>query len=105
MSLVFKIGENSDIPPVPQGFPQCGNWVPDHESVTSTTTEHNTQNTPTEHCSSTDNTLITRILHTILLEDKCKPSFANNITPNKSFTIILFTSCFVLLKNTIHLFL
>lgn len=31
MALVFKIGENSDIPPVPRNFPTCGNFNPEEE--------------------------------------------------------------------------
>nr|XP_031845394.1 laccase-1-like isoform X2 [Nomia melanderi]XP_031845395.1 laccase-1-like isoform X2 [Nomia melanderi]XP_031845396.1 laccase-1-like isoform X2 [Nomia melanderi]XP_031845397.1 laccase-1-like isoform X2 [Nomia melanderi]XP_031845399.1 laccase-1-like isoform X2 [Nomia melanderi]XP_031845400.1 laccase-1-like isoform X2 [Nomia melanderi] len=26
MSLVFKVGEDEDMPPVPRNFPHCGNW-------------------------------------------------------------------------------
>ncbi|XP_066994423.2 uncharacterized protein [Anabrus simplex] len=29
MSIVFKVGEDSDMLPVPRGFPQCYNYVPD----------------------------------------------------------------------------
>ncbi|XP_013168843.1 PREDICTED: laccase-4-like [Papilio xuthus] len=30
MALVFKVGEHKDMVPVPSGFPQCGNYIPDH---------------------------------------------------------------------------
>jgi len=29
MAAVLKIGENSDMPPVPAGFPKCGNYKPE----------------------------------------------------------------------------
>lgn len=29
MALVFKFGENHEMPPVPNNFPQCGNYVPE----------------------------------------------------------------------------
>lgn len=29
MSLVFKVGEHEQMPPVPLQFPQCGNYMPD----------------------------------------------------------------------------
>lgn len=28
MALAFKVGENSDMPPVPKNFPTCGNFIP-----------------------------------------------------------------------------
>lgn len=27
MALVFKVGEHSDMLPVPENFPKCGNWM------------------------------------------------------------------------------
>ncbi|XP_026666521.1 laccase-1-like isoform X2 [Ceratina calcarata] len=32
MSLIFKVGENEDMLPVPQNFPTCGNWQPEESS-------------------------------------------------------------------------
>ncbi|KAL1506103.1 hypothetical protein ABEB36_005531 [Hypothenemus hampei] len=32
MALVFKIGENDEMPPVPEGFPRCGNYIPSNIS-------------------------------------------------------------------------
>lgn len=29
MSLVFKVGEHDQMPPVPLQFPECGNYMPD----------------------------------------------------------------------------
>lgn len=29
MALVFKVGENKDFVPVPQGFPQCQDYMPE----------------------------------------------------------------------------
>ncbi|KAF5298037.1 hypothetical protein FQR65_LT09848 [Abscondita terminalis] len=29
MSLIFKVGEISDLPPIPNGFPKCNNFLPD----------------------------------------------------------------------------
>lgn len=28
MALIFKVGEHSQMPPVPLGFPTCGNYFP-----------------------------------------------------------------------------
>ena len=45
MGLIFKIGEHSDFPPVPKGFPTCGNWIPpmddDEEEISSNSDSHN----------------------------------------------------------------
>ncbi|XP_076239494.1 uncharacterized protein LOC143182413 [Calliopsis andreniformis] len=30
MSLIFKVGEDEDMPPVPYNFPSCGNWRPEN---------------------------------------------------------------------------
>jgi len=27
MGLVFKVGEDSDMPPIPDGFPVCRSWI------------------------------------------------------------------------------
>lgn len=27
MSLIFKVGEHEEMPPVPSNFPKCGNWM------------------------------------------------------------------------------
>lgn len=29
MGLVFRVGDQSMLPPVPQNFPRCGHWTPD----------------------------------------------------------------------------
>lgn len=29
MGLVFRVGDQSMVPPVPQNFPRCGHWTPD----------------------------------------------------------------------------
>lgn len=29
MALVFKVGEDDEMPPVPDGFPKCGNYLPE----------------------------------------------------------------------------
>lgn len=31
MALVIKVGEKSEMPPVPKNFPTCGNYLPEHE--------------------------------------------------------------------------
>lgn len=28
MALVFKVGDHSQMPPVPEDFPKCGNYIP-----------------------------------------------------------------------------
>ena len=28
MGLVFRVGEQKDVPPKPVGFPKCGSWLP-----------------------------------------------------------------------------
>lgn len=28
MSLIFKVGEDEEMPPVPNNFPKCGDWKP-----------------------------------------------------------------------------
>lgn len=43
MSLIFKVGEDKDMPPVPDNFPRCSDWKLTSEnketSTISTTTE------------------------------------------------------------------
>lgn len=29
MGLVFRVGDQSMVPPVPENFPRCGHWTPD----------------------------------------------------------------------------
>ena len=31
MSIVIQVGEPSDVPPIPDGFPQCGSWSPNDD--------------------------------------------------------------------------
>lgn len=33
MELVFQVGEQSDLPAVPENFPRCGNFIPDINPV------------------------------------------------------------------------
>lgn len=33
MALIFKIGEHSDMPPTPEHFPKCGNYLPENHAV------------------------------------------------------------------------
>ncbi|TGZ54926.1 Uncharacterized protein DBV15_05335 [Temnothorax longispinosus] len=40
MSLIFKVGEDKELPPVPNNFPKCGDWKPpvdDNEDKSETT--------------------------------------------------------------------
>ncbi|VEN58993.1 unnamed protein product [Callosobruchus maculatus] len=30
MGFIFQVGELSDLPPVPENFPRCGNYLPNH---------------------------------------------------------------------------
>lgn len=32
MSLIFKVGEDKEMPPVPNNFPKCGDWKPKNEN-------------------------------------------------------------------------
>lgn len=38
MALVFKFGEDDEMPPVPKNFPQCGNYIYDTNLPSKTTT-------------------------------------------------------------------
>lgn len=29
MALIFKVGENDEMPPTPKNFPECNDWIPD----------------------------------------------------------------------------
>lgn len=31
MALVFKFGDDSQMPPVPKNFPKCGNYLPEND--------------------------------------------------------------------------
>lgn len=37
MALLFKVGSHSDFPPVPAGFPKCGNYLPPLPDISSST--------------------------------------------------------------------
>ncbi len=36
MTIVIQVGEPSDLPPVPEGFPRCGSWYPEDDDDTRT---------------------------------------------------------------------
>nr|CAD7446408.1 unnamed protein product [Timema bartmani] len=59
MALVFKVGEHSDFPPVPRGFPQCNNWLPTEEDldVSDPTTPKTTTSTITYSENDEDNAI------------------------------------------------
>nr|CAD7404504.1 unnamed protein product [Timema cristinae] len=59
MALVFKVGEHSDFPPVPRGFPQCNSWLPSEEEldVSDTTTSKTTTSTITYSENDEDNAI------------------------------------------------
>lgn len=42
MSLVFKVGEDKYMPPVPNNFPKCGDWKPTSDDKHSTPSETST---------------------------------------------------------------
>ncbi|XP_026470768.1 laccase-2-like [Ctenocephalides felis] len=39
MALVFKVGEDDEMPPTPKNFPQCDNWIPEDLKIDSNSTE------------------------------------------------------------------
>ncbi|XP_014258517.2 laccase-1-like isoform X1 [Cimex lectularius] len=41
MGLVFKVGQHSEFPPVPRGFPKCGNYMPSEEMSNNPETSEN----------------------------------------------------------------
>ncbi|PSN35389.1 hypothetical protein C0J52_17819 [Blattella germanica] len=41
MAVVFKVGEHSDFPPPPRGFPQCNSYIPSEEELEHTNEEDN----------------------------------------------------------------
>ncbi|XP_034950594.1 laccase-1-like isoform X2 [Chelonus insularis] len=44
MSLVFQVGESKDLPPVPPGFPTCGNFLPEIYRTNPTSVQDNMMN-------------------------------------------------------------
>lgn len=38
MSLIFKVGEDKEMPPVPNNFPKCGDWKPTNDENNETST-------------------------------------------------------------------
>lgn len=43
MSLIFKVGDNKDMLPVPHNFPSCGDWQPENAKHATESTSHSTK--------------------------------------------------------------
>lgn len=43
MSLIFKVGENEEMPPVPHNFPKCGDWKLANKKNSTTTESKNNE--------------------------------------------------------------
>lgn len=48
MALVFKIGEDSDMPPVPKYFPSCYNYMPSQQKTTTEVSSTSAYSEPSE---------------------------------------------------------
>ncbi|XP_015430718.1 PREDICTED: laccase-like [Dufourea novaeangliae] len=91
MSLIFKVGEHEDMPPVPRDFPSCGDWrsktpqnVESPNSVSSSATKNRTNETSnTAMDESSDNSvqqvvkLLAQILRTLQISSSTRTSLSS----------------------------
>lgn len=92
MALVFKVGENYDIPPVPKNFPTCGNFMPEDDYLTQTSNE-------VDKCSPNvvNSTFFQKVWKNFYsTNDDCKTSSATNLYNN--FLIVVLTLTFLLIR-------
>ena len=50
MALLFHVGEQSDLPPIPPAFPKCGVWPPNTPVLTETMEEEEAEPPLPDNC-------------------------------------------------------
>lgn len=96
MALIFKVGENEEMPPVPHNFPKCGDWKltddqnEDNSEITTISTTIDKEESK-EH-----NQLMDKIDHLLrymmYLEQLLKLQTKSSAS-NSSITLLLFVVC------------
>lgn len=96
MALIFKVGENEEMPPVPYNFPKCGDWkLTDNQNegnseITTISTTIDKENSK-EH-----NYIVDTIEHLqrymMSLEQLLKLQIKSSAS-NSSITLLLFVAC------------
>ncbi|CAG9772969.1 unnamed protein product [Ceutorhynchus assimilis] len=91
MALIFKVGENSQMPKVPVGFPRCGNYIP---------IESTTQNQTSDKPDCSRSALLNRF-EKLIFGDYCEdvPTSSGKTTLHSSFLIVISVLVLVVNKN------
>ncbi|KAM0737216.1 L-ascorbate oxidase [Formica fusca] len=103
MALIFKVGEDEEMPPVPRNFPKCGDWkqMDDQNEDNSETTTISTTIAGKE--SKENNRVMDAIEHLLkymaYFEQLLKLQMTSSAS-NSSVTLLLFVAC--LLSSVIH---
>ncbi|XP_029665986.1 laccase-1-like isoform X3 [Formica exsecta] len=103
MALIFKVGEDEEMPPVPRNFPKCGDWkqMDDQNEDNSETTTISTTIAGKE--SKENNRVMDAIEHLLrymaYFEQLLKLQMTSSAS-NSSVTLLLFVAC--LLSSMIH---
>lgn len=100
MALIFKVGENEEMPPVPRNFPKCGDWklTDDQNEGNSEITTNST--TIDKEESEEHNHLIDRLDHLLKYLEQLMKLQMKSSASNSSITLILFVAC--ILSSMIH---
>ncbi|XP_011645340.1 laccase-1-like isoform X2 [Pogonomyrmex barbatus] len=102
MSLIFKVGENEEMPPVPRDFPKCGDWKPINDN-NDKNSESSTILTMTENKESKLDERLTSMIkqfsiYMTYFEQLLKAQTSS--ASNSSITLLVFITC--LLSSVIH---
>ncbi|KAL6260451.1 hypothetical protein P5V15_007976 [Pogonomyrmex californicus] len=102
MSLIFKVGENEEMPPVPRDFPKCGDWKPTNDN-NDNNSESSTILTMTENKESKLDERLTSMIkqfsiYMTYFEQLLKAQTSS--ASNSSITLLVFIAC--LLSSVIH---
>jgi len=100
MALIFKVGENEEMPPVPRNFPKCGDWklTDDQNEGNSEITTNST--TIDKEESEEHNHLIDRLDHLLKYLEQLMKLQMKSSASNSSITLIFFVAC--ILSSVIH---
>lgn len=104
MALIFKVGEDEEMPPVPRNFPKCGDWkLTDDQNVEGNSETSTISTIIGREESKVDdrlsNTLERLLRYMAYLEQLLKLRMTSSAS-NSSVTLLLFVAC--LLSSVIH---
>lgn len=95
MALVFKVGEDKYMPPVPNNFPKCGDWKPTSDEKHSTPSETSTVSNEGEQ--SKNNELVSNMIkhfsiYMAYFEQLVKQKHTSSAS-SSSVTLLLLIAC------------